>query len=309
MTIENMTEQADDVIDSTIQQSPSDDHQLEDDVHITDHDIEQPSLDESNVDVNNDDDEENEVIVSIGEPESSPEQNEENKEKHNSNWIKELRKQHRESQKKIREYEALLKEKEAAQVQQKTVELKARPKLEDFDYDSEEYDKAVDNWYAHKREYEAHLEQQKREEQAQQNAWNDRLSHYSKVKSELKVNDFDDAEYEVQNLLSQTQQGIIVQGAENPALLVYALGKNPKKSVELASITDPVKFAFAVAKIEKELKMTPRKSPPPPEKTVSSGSGRLAGTVDKTLERLRNEAERTGDYTNVIKYKNQLKNK
>ena len=83
---------------------------------------------------------------------------------------------------------------------------------------------------------------------------------------------------------------------------VYALGKNPKKLAELASIKDPVRFAVAVAKLETQLKVSTRKPPPPPPK-ITSGSAPVSGSVDSTLERLRAEAERTGDYTKVIQYK------
>jgi hypothetical protein len=65
-----------------------------------------------------------------------------------------------------------------------------------------------------------------------------------------------------------------------------------------------VKFAFAVAKLEKDLKVTNRKAAPPPEKIVS-GTGRSSGAVDSTLERLRAEAEKTGNMTKVIQYKAQ----
>jgi hypothetical protein len=97
---------------------------------------------------------------------------------------------------------------------------------------------------------------------------------------------------------------VILQGADNPALVVYALGKNPKKAKELSSIADPVKFAFAVAKLEKELKVMPRKSAPAPERVVQT-TGPKSGAVDSTLERLRAEAEKTGDYNKVMQYKRQ----
>ena len=96
----------------------------------------------------------------------------------------------------------------------------------------------------------------------------------------------------------------MLQGADNPALVIYALGKNPKKAKELADIKDPVKFAFAVAKLEKELKVTNRRAAPPPERVVS-GTGRSSGAVDSTLERLREDAARTGNMTKVIAYKAQ----
>jgi hypothetical protein len=95
----------------------------------------------------------------------------------------------------------------------------------------------------------------------------------------------------------------MLQGADNPALVVYALGKNPKKAQELAAIKDPVKFAFAVAKLEKELKVTNRKGSPCTRTHVRNWSSFWA--VDSTLERLREEAARTGNMTKVIQYKAQ----
>ena len=124
------------------------------------------------------------------------------------------------------------------------------------------------------------------------------------------MKDYDDAEHVVLESLNETKQGIILHGAKNPALVVYALGKNPQKVKELASIDDPVKFAIAIGGLEKELKVTSRKtaSPPPPESKVR-GSAPISGAVDSTLERLREEAARSGDHSKVFAYKQQLKRK
>jgi hypothetical protein len=138
----------------------------------------------------------------------------------------------------------------------------------------------------------------------QQKAWQAKLDGYGKAKAELRVKDFEDAEEVAQQVFSITQQGVLLQGADNPALVVYALGKNPAKAKELAEIKDPVKFAFAVAKLEKDLKVTNRRQAPAPERIVT-GTGRSSGAVDSTLERLREDAARTGNMTKVIAYKAQ----
>ncbi|MCW3174436.1 hypothetical protein [Acinetobacter baumannii] len=107
-------------------------------------------------------------------------------------------------------------------------------------------------------------------------------------------------------MLNQTQQGILIHAAEKPELLIYHLGKNPQKAKELAALTDPIQFAFAAAKIDAQIKVTTRKPSTSPERKPS-GSAPLSGTVDTTLAKLRAEAERTGDYTEVNKYKRKLK--
>jgi hypothetical protein len=244
-----------------------------------------------------DDQTDDEVIVSIGE--ESPPQEEKT---HAPEWVRELRKANREKEKRIRELEQKLQS--TAQTENKPVELGRKPRLEDHDYDSDRYEAALEQWYERKRQTEAQAEQARQAEQAQRDAWAARLDAYGKAKAELKVRDFEDAEALAQEIFDVTQQGIVVQGADNPALVIYALGKNPAKAKEIASIKDPVKFAFAVAKLEKELKVTQRKAAPPPEKTIS-GTARVSGAVDSTLERLRAEALKTGDMTKVMAYKRQ----
>lgn len=224
--------------------------------------------------------------------------------KHAPSWVKELRKSSREKDKKIRELEARLNAGTAPAA--KPLTLPAKPKLEDFDYDPDVYEEKLGEWFETKRRHDAQVEASKKAQDDAEKAWQDKLATYGKAKADLKVRDYEDAEAYVQDRFNVTQQGIILQGLENPALVVYALGKNHKKATELAGITDPVRFAVAVGKLETQLKVTTRKSPPPPPKTVS-GTGRVSGAVDSTLDRLRTEAEKTGDYTKVLKYKQQKK--
>jgi hypothetical protein len=236
-----------------------------------------------------------EVIVSIGEEAPPPDEHAQA-----PGWVKELRKANREKEKRIRELEAKLNQ----TPERKPVVLGPKPKLEDHDYDADKYETALADWFERKRQADAEAQKAQQAEQAQQRAWQEKLDGYGKAKAELRVRDFEDAEIVAQELFNVTQQGVVLQGADNPALVIYALGKNPKKAAELAKIEDPVKFAFAVAKLEKELKVTNRKAAPAPERMISS-TGRVSGAVDSTLERLREEAARTGNMTKVIRYKQQ----
>lgn len=229
---------------------------------------------------------------------------EDEEQKHAPSWVKELRKSSREKDKKIRELEAKLNA--GAAPAAKPLTLPAKPKLEDFDYDPDVYEEKLGEWFETKRRHDAQVEASKKAQDDAEKAWQDKLTSYGKAKADLKVRDYEDAEAYVQDRFNVTQQGIILQGLENPALVVYALGKNHKKATELAGITDPVRFAVAIGKLETQLKVTTRKSPPPPPRTVS-GTGRVSGAVDSTLDRLRTEAEKTGDYTKVLKYKQQKK--
>lgn len=248
-------------------------------------------------DSNNNEEENDEVIVSIGE--EAPPQEEQTQA---PEWVRELRKTNRELQRQNRELQGKLQA--TSHTENKPVALGAKPTLEAHDYDAERFEEALTNWFERKRQADEENAKQETEVMNQQKAWQAKLEGYGKAKAELRVKDFEEAEAIAQELFNVTQQGVMLQGADNPALVVYALGKNPKKAKELSEIKDPVKFAFAVAKLEKDLKVTNRRQAPPPERIVS-GTGRSSGAVDSTLERLREEAARTGNMTKVIQYKQQ----
>jgi hypothetical protein len=258
------------------------------------------SQDEAGQDAANDDDE---VVVSIGE-ESPPQEEKEPA----PEWVRELRKSYRELQRENRELKA--KTVATQTVDEKPLSLGAKPTLEQFDYDAEQFEGALEQWYETKRKVDEQESAKKAEQQRAEQEWQNTLKNYDGLRTQLRVKDYDEAESVVLESLDQTKQGIILHGAKNPALVVYALGKNPKKVKELSEINDPVKFAIAIGGLEKELKVTSRKtaSPPPPESKVR-GSAPISGAVDSTLERLREEAARTGDHSKVFAYKQQLKRK
>lgn len=241
------------------------------------------------------DDDEDEVVISIGE--ESPPQEEEQRA---PEWVRELRKANREKERKIRELEAKL---NATATETKPVALGPKPTLESCDYDSDEYENKLAVWYEQKREADAAEANAAAQRDAEAKAWQDKLDSYAKARASLKVRDYEEAEAVALETFNVTQQGIVLQGSDNPALLVYALGKSQKRAKELASITDPVKFAFAVAKLETQLKVTNRKAAAAPERTIATGGGRISGSVDSTLERLREEALKTGDLSKVMAYK------
>ena len=240
-----------------------------------------------------------EVVVTIAGESPAPEE----EEKQAPEWVRNLRKSYRELQREKRELEEKLKAVSPA-AEQSPVALGKKPTLEQCDYDSDRFENELAAWFERKRQADEAEAKQRARQQAEQETWQKKLEGYTQSKSGLKVSDFQDAEETVLETLNVTQQGIILQGAQNPAVVVYALGKNPNKAKELAAISDPVQFAFAVAKLETQLSVT-KKQAPPPEKRIN-GNGSL-GSSSNQLDRLREEAARTGDFTKVIAFKRQLK--
>lgn len=250
-----------------------------------------------------------EVVVTIGDEEPPAEEEEEPAKA--APWVKELRKSQQETNRRNKELERELAALKAAQqpAAQQPQALSAKPTLQDHDYDAEAYDKALEKWYEDKRAHDER-ERKKQEEGAKaQTAYQAKLARYNTGKTELKVSDFADAEAEVLQSLSPHQQGLIIDKAKNSTLVVYAIGKNPKKLAELAAIQDPIDFALAMRELEAQMKVTPKKTAPLPETNVR-GNARVAGVVgDSTLSRLEAEADRTGDRTKVAKYRKELMQK
>jgi hypothetical protein len=246
---------------------------------------------------------ETELVVSIGneEPEPQPEAAQA------PAWVKDLRKRVKEQDKTIKELKRSM-QVPATQGETITAAPPKKPTLADVDYDTGAYEAKLDQWYTAKAEYDRQAAERQRAEQSVKGAWEAKISGYNTAKAELKARDFEDAEAVIADTLSVTQQGIILDGAEKPALLIYALGKNPKKAAELAAITNPVAFAAAIGRLEASLKVTSRKPSAAPE-TLVSGNAPKSGAIDNTLDRLRADADRTGDYSKVMAYKRQAKRK
>jgi hypothetical protein len=277
------------------------DEELEDDLPEGDEsaDDESETLDDGETPeaAADDADDEGELVVTIGDEKPEEEEAEVAKA---PQWVKDLRKENRELKKQLKAGGG-----NVASTARK--QLGPKPKLADSDYDEAKHEAALDEWYEAKRDADKAERDAADAATAQQREWDSRLEAHTKAKGALKVRDYDTAEETVFEALDQTQQGILVGGADNSALVVYALAKNPKQLKALAGIKDPVKYAFAIAKLETKLKTTKRRPATAPEGTVARSNTGAARTSNATLEKLRAQAEKTGDYTRVNEYRRKLR--
>lgn len=298
-----MNELADENLEETIELESEEEVEAVEETEVEEpeaEEVQEEATEEPEAEQAEESDEDDEVVVQIGE--DAPPTEEETQPA--PEWVKEVRKSNRELQRKNKELEAKLAEQEA-ETNPAPAQM-AKPTLDDHNYDVNAYEQALAEYYQNQRAVEeAQAAEQAKLKEAEQ-IWQNKLEGYAQKRQELKVRDYEAAEHAVEQKFDNTQQGIILEGAENPALVVYALGKNPKKAEELAKIANPVNFAFAVAKLETQLKVTNRKAKAQPEKSLTSGT-KVAGAVDSTLERLREEAAKTGNFDKVMKYKRSLK--
>ena len=181
----------------------------------------------------------------------------------------------------------------------------AKPTLAACDFDEAAFEAKLDAWKEGKRREaeQAQVSAKKAEDVAR--FWQTRNDVYAKSKEQLakQIPAYADAEAAVCAAIDIPRQNLILSVADNPALVVCALGQRPKLLEEFAKEADPLRFAAKLAKLEGNLSTTqkPKSNTPPPEQKVR-GSGSGSGGKDSTLEQLRAKADKTGDRTAVVEY-------
>lgn len=186
-----------------------------------------------------------------------------------------------------------------------TIELGPKPTLESCDWIDEKYEAELDAWKDRER---AHKDQQAKanaEREAADKRGREIFGRYEEQARRMPVRDFDAAQQLVVDKLGQNRFGYIVAGAKDPAKLVYALAQHPGRLDALAKEEIDARFTFAAAALEKDMKVATRK-PPAPE-TVERGSAPMSRGVDKVEQRLEEKAARTGDRSELIRYRAEKK--
>ncbi len=225
--------------------------------------------------------------------------------------IRQLRQQLQEEAKAKKALAQQLAEKELAAQLPPPVEKPKRPTIADCDYDDAKLDAALTkyeadlaDWVEKKGEREAAAKEKADALIAAHTDWTQRLGNYNSQKAQLPVTDFPKAEEAAKAALSLQQQSIIVRNIEKSAEFIYALGKNEAKLKELSAIKDADRFTAAVVRLEGKVKIE-RKGPPPPESKLPPARGGIMSNV--SLDRLKKEAEQTGNYDRYFAAKRSLK--
>lgn len=215
-----------------------------------------------------------------------------------SSTIRTMRQQLREKERRIAELE-----KTSAP---KPVEVGPKPGLWDDDIagDEELYGERLLQWKSDTDAAEAQAQQAQEATRAANESWVTAKQRYETQAAEYGFSDIKDDEAAVDAALG-VNSPVILKAANDPALMIRALGQHPAKLAELAKIKDPFELAAAVARMEGAVKVT-RKAPAP-DRAQRGSAAMPAGGTDKELEKLEKEAEHTGNRTKVIAHKNALK--
>ena len=216
-------------------------------------------------------------------------------------WVKETREKYREAQRENRRLKQQL-EQRNGQVEQQV--LREKPTLDDHDYDSDAFEQDYAQWLTEKQQADAqvHAERQKYQQ------------YHERYKADVdaikaKAPDYDEVELSVVDVLSEQKQGLLQMLVDNPAKVVYALGKNSPAQLERLSKLDDIQFAKQIVLMEMQMssKTKSRNQNKPKPKTHELEGA--AGGADTRLAKLEAEADRTGDRSKVAAYKKQMKSK
>lgn len=244
--------------------------------------------------------EEEEVSITLGETEEAQGEAK-------SAPIRILRKHAREKEKALKAALRELEELKAAKEAPQEVELGTKPDLwsPEIDGDTDKFEAELLAWNQRKADVEAKHKAKADTEQAQAKAWQTRLETFHQVKESTakKVPDYDDAIDVFTEKLGQDRAAMIVDTfpPEEAASILYALGKNTAKLDELKD-EPPLRFIAKVADLRKEIKVTPRRTAPPPERLITGQSGGSMA-VQSELDRLRETAARTGNFGPVVAFR------
>ena len=193
--------------------------------------------------------------------------------------------------------------------QEQATEIQAprKPKIDEFDFDTDKYEAAMDSYYTKKAEYDKRTAEANREAEERNNAWQQRVQTYTAERQKLNSPEMQESEAMVQEIFDVVQQTAILQGFDNAASLVLKIGRDFDEMERLAKIKDPIRFALAVQEYNLKTKgIQMSKKPPAPEKTVQSGAS-AGSDQSRKLEQLREQAQKTGDYTAYMQFKRTLK--
>lgn len=220
-------------------------------------------------------------------------------------WVRQLRQENRDLKRQLKAKQ------QSPEAEPEAPKVGPRPKLADYDFDEDKHEAALDEWLKAKKKADDHAAEQSNRQKEAEKEQQKLHASYADAAQKLRVPDFKDAEADVLEALSPTQQGILLAGLKGDAAkMIYALGKYPDELKKLASIANPVEFAFAAARLEQKVKVSTKSKPAPEGGSIGGSTApRSGGGMQGALDRAREKAAKTGDYTEVNRIRQQMRSK
>lgn len=220
-----------------------------------------------------------EQVLQIGDEEVALQDDDENIDgKPAPHWVKELRKGFKDTQKENRELRRQLEELHAKPAEQSPATqevLPAKPTLESCDYDEAKFEQAVTDWHEKKSRVDQVQKQQQQQQQEYQQRFQQRVEAHRQRAAKLPVKDYAEMEEVARAEVPDLHKEILIHAAdEGSELITYALGKNQQLRQRLAAEKDPIRAAYMLGQMSRDVRLAPKpKQTPKPEPEVRGGAG------------------------------------
>ena len=192
-------------------------------------------------------------------------------------WVKDLRKNNREKDKELRELRRQLEQVQSRpaeqQPQQQTDVIPPKPTLESCEYDEAAFEQAMTDWHEKKSRAEQQMQQKERQQQEYQQRFQQRVEAHKQRAAKLPVKDYQEMEEIVRAEVPDLHKEILIHCAdEGSELIAYGLGKSQQLRQRVAAETDPIRAAFLLGQISKQVSLAPKpKKAIKPEPEVRGG--------------------------------------
>lgn len=220
-----------------------------------------------------------EQVLQIGDEEISLQEDDENIDgKPAPHWVKELRKGFDRAKKENMELRRQLEELHAKPAEQSPATqeaLPAKPTLESCEYDEAKFEQAVTDWHEKKSRVDQVQKQQQQQQQEYQQRFKQRVEAHQQRAAKLPVKDYAEMEEVARAEVSDLHKEILIHAAdEGSELIAYALGKNQQLRQRLAAEKDPIRAAYMLGQMSRDVRLAPKpKQTPKPEPEVRGGAG------------------------------------
>lgn len=192
-------------------------------------------------------------------------------------WVKDLRKNNREKDKELRELRRQLEQVQSRtaeqQPQQQSDAIPPKPTLESCEYDEAAFEQAMTDWHEKKSRAEQQMQQKERQQQEYQQRFQQRVEAHKQRAAKLPVKDYQEMEEIVRAEVPDLHKEILIHCAdEGSELIAYGLGKSQQLRQRVAAETDPIRAAFLLGQISKQVHLAPKpKKAIKPEPEVRGG--------------------------------------
>lgn len=147
------------------------------------------------------------------------------------------------------------------------------------------------------------------EEQQSSALLSKQVKHYERA-DEIGAKDYEATEDKALEVLGQATANHIIDNFDDSHIILYYLGKNPDEAKRIAHLleTQSIKGVAEVGRLSAQLQIKPKnKTVADPDEEIISDGNAQEGQLERKLEKLRDQAAKTGNMKALMEFKRKHK--